>query len=218
LLSRTIISALGVCAAESAGYGRPTAVEAGRQTSNGSLMAGIVPPTRLSGRSNIMEERSRDFSASALHRVGAAAINEFRADRDSVPVLRLKPYHTLPNGAAFEATSVDAGIPDLWRVRCPGCHAGSDRRSGRTEAATERAAGDKKADGGLPDLAKDGPHGSMRNNARFGYGMPHINAYSWRPRGVVTELRPAMAAANRLAEIPNRRSGFGQARNDCGNV
>lgn len=155
---------------ESAGHGRPTAAEAGRQTSNGSLAADMLPLVRFSARSNVMNQRRRGFSGGALHRIGAAAISEFRADRDSVPVLQPEFHHTLPNGTAFEATSVDAGIPDLWRVRCPGCHAGSDGRSERTEAATERAAGDKKADGGLSDLANDGPHGSMRNNARFGYG------------------------------------------------
>lgn len=218
MLSRTIILALEVCAEKSAGYGRPIATETERQGSNGMRAAGVSRPAGFRIAFNAMLGNCRVFAGGASPCIRSAAIENIDPRRDADPIEGMNLFRTHPNGASFRATCIDAGTPGLWRVRCIGCHevrsrrrgagggyAGSDGRWSR-EAVRERTAGDKMADGGLPDPANEDPQGSMTSNARCEYGAPSIKTDSRRVRRAGAGPRPVMVAAKHPAGIRNRSS------------
>lgn len=218
MLSRTIILALDVRAVESAGYGRPIAAGTGRQRSNGRRAAGFSPQAGLRSASNAMTGHRRVFTGGASLCTRSAATGNVDPQRDAAPIPGPDFLRTHPNGISFKATCIDAGTPGLWRVRCLGCHEVRSRRPGigdcyagsggrwSTEAVRERTAGDKMADGGLPDLANEDLHGSMTSNAPFEDRASFISTSSRRVRRATTGLRPAMAAAKHAAGICNQCS------------
>lgn len=211
MLSRTIILALDVRAVESAGYGRPIAAGTERQKSNGRRAAGFSPQAGLRSASNAMTGYRRVFAGGASLCTRSAASGSPDPQRDAAPIPGPDFLRTHPNGVSFKATCIGAGTPGLWRVRCLCCHEVRSRRPGigdcyagsggrwSTEAVRERTAGDKMADGGLPDLANEDLHGSMTSNARFEYRAPFISTSSRHVRRAATGLRPAMAVAKRAA-------------------